>query len=56
MKDPIELEEKATERLIETAKLVGVWLLAVLGMLFLAGFVGLAIGILVRAARWAVGE
>ena len=55
MMDPIELEEKATDWLTHIASLTGCWLVGVLLLLLLAGFVGLVVGFAIRAAKWAMG-
>jgi len=55
MKDPLDTERDATEWLA----LISLWLGSIaLGIVFLlacAGLVGLAVGLMLRAARWVAG-
>lgn len=55
MRDPIEIERDATDRL----KDVGLWvvgaLLAGVAVACLFGFLGLVIGFAARVAKWVVG-
>lgn len=52
MMDPIELEQKATERLKDIGLYLLGWLFGLLALLFVAGLFGLVIGFAIRIAKW----